>query len=108
MERGRETHSMLWKTSQLDPGKEGVQVGGAGLYHLTIVTKIRCSHSREGAEGDCPLWGTTVSRGTEALCWRTIWHKILEPGCIRRGIVLWAFEPQGHSPEAPVQEEEMS
>ena len=25
-------------------------MGGAGLYHLTVVTKIRCSHSREGAE----------------------------------------------------------
>lgn len=41
---------MLWKMSQLDPGKEGVQVGGAGLYHVSIVTKIRCSHGREGAE----------------------------------------------------------
>lgn len=41
---------MLWKMSQLDPGKEGVQVGGAGLYHVSIVTKIRRSHGREGAE----------------------------------------------------------
>ena len=50
MDRGRETHSVLWKTPQLGPGKEGVHVGGAGLYHLSIVTKIRCSHGREGAE----------------------------------------------------------
>ena len=34
------------------------------------------------SNGDCPLWGTRVSRGTEALCWRTIWYKTLEPGCI--------------------------
>lgn len=41
---------MLWKMSQLDPGKEGAHVGGAGLYHVSTVTKIRCSHGREGAE----------------------------------------------------------